>query len=217
MGTEKEVWMDYNDDGIEPISTNPTVIKIANIIEHPTYEKSIIALLIMDIFFVMGEIFIEFVHLGEKKCPDLMEPTYLSPEDDVPKKKPKGSMYNIEKICYMGSVAILVLFVIENLVKMGVFGPKYYTKFKNIFDFALILASLFISVFLHGIPASLVGLLVLLRFWRVVHVIKSGKKLLGKKQMKELEEKEFVYEQKLNEYRLQVDSLNQRLAKYEKI
>ncbi|KAI8902872.1 hypothetical protein BC833DRAFT_616396 [Globomyces pollinis-pini] len=217
MGYEEEVWMDYNEDGIEPVSKSPTVIKIANIIESPTYEKSIILLLIFDVIFVMGEILIEFIHLGEKKCPDLLEPTFLSPEDNLPKKKPKGTLYNIEKFCYVASVTILVIFVIENLVKMAVFGPKYYSKLKNALDFALILTSLAISLFLHGISESLVALLVILRFWRVIHVIKSGKKLLGKKEMKNLEAKELEWESQLEIYRSQIHHLTLRLSRYEKV
>ncbi|CAG8558084.1 6867_t:CDS:2 [Scutellospora calospora] len=72
---------------------------------------------------------------------------------------------------------INVIFLIEITLSFIVFGLSYFTKgphwFFHIFDALLVFTTFFLEIFLHGKQQEIVGLFIILRFWRLIKVVGS--------------------------------------------
>ena len=72
------------------------------------------------------------------------------------------------------SIAILSLFTIEQLVKLAVFGPRYFAHLWHALDATIIVASLVLEAILRGQAGeAAVSLLIVFRLWRLVRVLHS--------------------------------------------
>lgn len=103
-------------------------------------------------------------------CPSAYTPTGV-PGCDSHKY---ATIHTIENVLFYITVAILALFLIENLVEMAALGPCVF--FKQIFlaaDFFVVLISLVLELTFKHLKsdlAELVGILVLFRIWRFIRI-----------------------------------------------
>lgn len=94
----------------------------------------------------------------------------------------------IQSICHYSSIGILVLFFLEQVMKVYVAGKHYFENGYHVLDFVVITVSLVLDAFLtpmlesYGWDAttydSLMCLLVLLRFWRIVRIIHGVEEIM---------------------------------------
>ena len=69
------------------------------------------------------------------------------------------------------TVAILGLFTLEQLAKLGVFGYGYFFSFWHALDAIIVVVSLILEILLRGVAQEAVSLLVVFRFWRLIRVM----------------------------------------------
>lgn len=126
--------------------------KLGRQLESQYMHLAILVLVLVDFCIVMAEIIISYVEMdaGMQPSPAVMEPLRYT------------------------SLVILSIFCVENLLKLVAFGFQYYWKHPmHLLDVALVLTSLFLTIYLHAPAQEIVGLVILLRTWRIVRVIES--------------------------------------------
>eukprot|EP00887_Chlorella_sp_A99_P000962 scaffold5.g962.t1 len=69
------------------------------------------------------------------------------------------------------SQAILVVFCCELLLKLVVFGPRYFRLLWHALDAAVVVASLTLELVLRGVGAEVASLLIFFRLWRIVRIM----------------------------------------------
>lgn len=112
----------------------------------------------------------------------------------------------LSSVCHYGSVAILVFFLLEQIMKIYVAGKHYFDNPFHILDFVVITVSLVLDAFItpmlesHGWDNSpediLMILLILLRCWRVVRIAHGLHEVMDK-QTEALEERIHELEEEL--------------------
>ncbi|KAI7827103.1 hypothetical protein BC939DRAFT_501436 [Gamsiella multidivaricata] len=113
------------------------------------------------------------------------------------------------------SLAIVSMFMLEILLKLFAFGPRYFWRgtrhgVLHLIDAMIIITSFMLEIFLHGAAEELTALLILFRLWRVVKL--TGTVALEVSEHDEaraaaLEAKIQHLERELEEYRLKVSRL----------
>ena len=78
-------------------------------------------------------------------------------------------------VLYWASVSILIIFCIENLVKLALFGFNYFLlHLLHLLDFMIVAVSLGLTLGITEETTRLfVEFLILLRFWRVIRIINT--------------------------------------------
>lgn len=86
----------------------------------------------------------------------------------------------VAKGLYCAYVALLGLFVLENVVKVALMGLAFFQQKLEMFDFVVVILSFSLVVGLAGKDKSAdgLGLLVMLRLWRVTRILSSKKRNL---------------------------------------
>jgi len=76
-----------------------------------------------------------------------------------------------EKFFSFTSIAILSLFTLEQMVRLIVFGFRYFAHLWHALDAFIIVASLVLEAVLRGAAQETVSLLVIFRLWRLVRIL----------------------------------------------
>ena len=108
----------------------------------------IIALLVVDMFVTTAELLL-----------------------DVYEKKHSVARRKAHLALYIVGVCVLGLFVIEVFMKMVAFGWRFITKIMFVFDALIVFASFGLEIYYGMSEGLFVGLLIMLRFWRVIRII----------------------------------------------
>lgn len=106
--------------------------------------KSIFILLLIDVICIFGEIFVHDPHFADDSWP-----------------------HPVSYVLKVISLSILCVFQVEAFLAMAALGSRYFHHWAHIFDAVVIAASIFFEVLLGAAEA---GLLVILRFWRLVRI-----------------------------------------------
>ena len=69
------------------------------------------------------------------------------------------------------SLGILSLFLVEIILHVYVFGVGYLWHWTHFLDSAVIVVAFVLEIALHGVAQELAGLLVLIRFWRIIRLM----------------------------------------------
>ncbi len=80
------------------------------------------------------------------------------------------ALHVFHKVLFYMTVSILSIFVIEITLKIVAFGWRFFTKLLFVFDLIVVVTSLVLEI-IFGIRESVVvGMLLMLRLWRVIRV-----------------------------------------------
>ena len=69
------------------------------------------------------------------------------------------------------SITILCIFVAEQLLRLLVFGPRYFLSWWHALDAAIVIVSLVLELVLKGVERETLSLLVVFRLWRLVRIM----------------------------------------------
>ncbi|KAF9429908.1 hypothetical protein BGZ94_009023 [Podila epigama] len=124
--------------------------RIGHAIESRAAHMSILLLTLCDIILVMLQIGASLLHLDETK----------------------EEVWYIELFSHL-SLAIVSLFMVEILLKLFAFGPRYFWRgtphwVLHLVDAVIIFTSFMLEIFLHGAEQELSSLIIIFRLWRVV-------------------------------------------------
>ncbi|KAL9537923.1 hypothetical protein MBANPS3_011344 [Mucor bainieri] len=113
------------------------------------------------------------------------------------------------------SIVICLLFLVECLLSLIAFGPKYYLPgwphWKlHVFDAAVVTTTLVLEVGLKGKEREVAGLLIILRLWRVVKIIEAAILSVSYAHEEELEDLRASYAELEAKYKQEVEK-NQQL------
>ncbi|KAL7332189.1 hypothetical protein PS15p_204268 [Mucor circinelloides] len=113
------------------------------------------------------------------------------------------------------SIVICLLFLVECLLSLVAFGPKYYLPgwphWKlHVFDATVVITTLVLEVGLKGKEREVAGLLIILRLWRVVKIIEAAILSVSFAHAEELEELRASYAELEAKYK-QEQEKNQQL------
>ncbi|KAK4520095.1 uncharacterized protein ATC70_008225 [Mucor velutinosus] len=113
------------------------------------------------------------------------------------------------------SITICFLFLVECLLSLIAFGPKYYLPgwphWKlHVFDAAVVATTLVLEVGLKGKEREIAGLLIILRLWRVVKIIEAAILSVSFAHQEELEALRASYAELEAKYKQEVEK-NQQL------
>ncbi|KAK9766732.1 Protein arginine N-methyltransferase 3 [Basidiobolus ranarum] len=104
------------------------------------------------------------------------------------------------------SLAILTIFILENVLKLVVFGPLYYIKGKHgwlhALDAIIVATSFILELTLKGRQREIASLLILFRFWRILRVIDAvaiSVDLNNERNIRQLEEQCALLEERLKD------------------
>ncbi|PPQ72142.1 hypothetical protein CVT26_006898 [Gymnopilus dilepis] len=153
--------------------------KAAYILEHPTFHKTVIALITIDALCVLADLAYSFL---SSTC------------------EPPGGEDNpawLEVLAQI-SLAITTFFLVEIPLNLWAFGFQYMNPLGpvphailHLFDTIIILTTFTFEVILRGKERELAGLLVILRLWRLVKLVGGvavGAGEIEEETVKELEE-----------------------------
>ncbi|KAF9096121.1 hypothetical protein BGX29_003181 [Mortierella sp. GBA35] len=127
-----------------------TRLWIGKAIESKAAHITILALTLCDIILVMLQIGASLLHLDETE----------------------HEHWILELFGHL-SLAIISVFMIEILLKLFAFGPRYFWRgtphwILHLVDAFIILISFLLEIFLKGAEQELSGLLIVFRLWRVI-------------------------------------------------
>lgn len=144
--------MEQNDNVQASRSSTKLRQRLGVWLESPRVHQIVIALTLLDICIVLAEIVFDLFdnhHCGEES------------ED--------GHLGVVLEMC---SFAIVCIFVLEITLKLFSFGISYLMESKfNLFDVLVVLSTFVLLLIFHGRGNEAVGLLIALRFWRVLRLV----------------------------------------------
>ncbi|KAG0034915.1 hypothetical protein BGZ82_005553 [Podila clonocystis] len=119
-------------------------------IESRAAHIIILFLTLADIVLVMLQIGASLLHLDESK----------------------EEVWYLELFSHI-SLAIVSMFMLEILIKLFAFGPRYFWRgtphwVLHLFDAVVIMTSFVLEIVLHGVSQELSSLLIVFRLWRVI-------------------------------------------------
>lgn len=98
------------------------------------------------------------------------------------------------------STSVLCLFAVEILLRLVCFGWRYYWRSKlHMFDASVVIISLVLQLSLEGISQEIAGLLIFLRFWRVIRLVDNAVFVAVLHSEQEFEGKKSVMEKRIDE------------------
>ncbi|KAF9185283.1 hypothetical protein BGZ51_002758 [Haplosporangium sp. Z 767] len=166
--------------------------RLGEILETKRAHVVVLLLTLLDIILVMLQIGASLLHLDETE-----EETWV--------------------IALLGhlSLAIVSVFVLEILLRLFAFGPRYFWKptphgYLHLIDAVIILTSFLLEVFLKGAGQELSSLLIIFRLWRVLKLTGTvALEVTEHDQIKvaALQARIRSLETELNEYKLKVQRL----------
>ncbi|ORX99742.1 hypothetical protein K493DRAFT_313118 [Basidiobolus meristosporus CBS 931.73] len=113
------------------------------------------------------------------------------------------------------SLVILAIFIVENLLKLMVFGPFYYITGRHgwlhLLDAIIVVASFILELTLKGRQREVASLLILFRFWRVLRVIDAvaiSVELNNENNVRQLEEQRAMLKERLRD--IEEENMNLR-------
>jgi voltage-gated hydrogen channel 1 len=130
--------------------SHPCVPRVAAALESMTMHYIIIALVLIDLVVTMLDLVLADIYKCEEDPPEAYERT--------------------ENALIIISLTILGLFILEQLVKLVIFGIKYFFVFWHLFDAFIIITAFVLEITLTGSAEIVAPLLVILRMWRIVRV-----------------------------------------------
>ncbi|KAJ3014110.1 hypothetical protein HKX48_005330 [Thoreauomyces humboldtii] len=154
--TEPLLPTDSSSAGESVSSLRKTQIRVGEALETHKAHAAVLFLVLIDLLLVSSEILLSF--LEDQDCKN---------GNDSHDEKPRWL-----ELLLRSSIGILCAFCIEHALRLFAFGFSYY--FYNplhLFDAAVVFASLALELFLGGRLQEIVGLLIVLRFWRIVRII----------------------------------------------
>ncbi|KXN85475.1 Voltage-gated hydrogen channel 1 [Leucoagaricus sp. SymC.cos] len=134
--------------------------QVGHIIESRRAHFFILFLLTVDVACVIADLGYSFLstHCNEGHEPD---PTWLT-------------------VLVHVSLGITSIFLVEIILALFAFGPRYYNPFGNfplaalhLFDAFVIITAFVLEVVLKGKEEELAALLIILRFWRIVKLVEG--------------------------------------------
>jgi hypothetical protein len=141
-------------------------LKAHHILENRWTHMLILVLVLADLAFVLGEIFIELFSF--QAC---REHTF---EKGGEHWEEGDRTIRATDALRIASLCVLSLFCVEITAKLLVLGVEYYTHhYIHLFDALVIVTSFVVTLVLHGPAEEVVALFVMLRLWRIVRVIDS--------------------------------------------
>ncbi|KAI1318579.1 hypothetical protein EDD11_006270 [Mortierella claussenii] len=166
--------------------------RIGHMIETRTAHIIILILTLLDIILVIIQIGASLLHLDETK----------------------EEVWFIKLFEHL-SLAIVSVFMLETLLKVFAFGPRYFWRgtkhgLLHLLDALIILTSFLLEIFLRGAAEELTSLLILFRLWRIIKL--TGTVAIEVSEHDEarsahLEEKVRKLEKELEESRLKLQKL----------
>ncbi|KAL7748244.1 hypothetical protein RI367_006430 [Sorochytrium milnesiophthora] len=132
---------------------------VNNYLESARGHLVVIVLVITDLLCVFTEISLELYICSQ------IESGHRSPHDKG------GQLHEIAEYFGYVSMAIVVFFAFEILVKVVVLGARFFRSAFNVFDAVIVIASLSLEVVLRGLAFDIAGLVVIFRLWRVVRIV----------------------------------------------
>jgi Ion transport protein len=127
--------------------------------EHRAYLWTLIGLIVLDLVIVMTELLLDCEVVVDK--------------DDMSESQ-LHSVEVAEEVLHVLSVTILGLFLIEIILRMFAHGRHFFTSIGHLVDAAVVIASFVLELALSGAAKDVVGLLIVLRVWRLGRVIHAG-------------------------------------------
>lgn len=126
------------------------VLRIAAALESMTMHCTIIFLVLLDLVVIMLDLVLADIYKCEEDPPEAYERT--------------------ENALLFISLTILGIFVVEQLVKLVIFGIKYFFVFWHLFDAIIVITAFALELVLTGSAEAATPLLIVLRMWRIVRV-----------------------------------------------
>ncbi|KAI8388384.1 uncharacterized protein BYT42DRAFT_611437 [Radiomyces spectabilis] len=140
--------------------------KLGGFLENDRTHLAVLGLTLLDTTFVMVQIIYTFFH----ECNSGSEPLHFSIA--------KHWFSDVLEWAEIISTGITCLFMLECLLCLVAFGPKYYLPgwphwMLHIFDITVVTATFVMEIILRGKEREVAGLLIILRLWRVVKVTEA--------------------------------------------
>jgi hypothetical protein len=133
-----------------PKKSRRCVPRVAAALESMTMHYIIIALVLIDLILTMLDLVLADIYKCEEDPPEAYKRT--------------------ENALIIISLTILGVFMLEQLVKLVIFGIKYFFVFWHLFDAFIIITAFVLELTLTGSAEVVAPLLVILRMWRIVRV-----------------------------------------------
>ncbi|XP_071515772.1 voltage-gated hydrogen channel 1-like [Panulirus ornatus] len=117
-----------------------------------------------------------------------------------------GASSSIPFVLHTLSLSVLALFIVETGLKIYAYQFDFFTHKGDVFDAIVVIVALFLdAVYLHSHDAHTgVGLIIVLRLWRVVHIQNAmviKVKRAGEKRLLEEQQNRYLAEQEVERYR----------------
>ncbi|CAH1800442.1 unnamed protein product [Owenia fusiformis] len=197
--------------------------KLRYIIHGNKFQITIIILVIIDCLLVISELLIDlgvFDHQIRSGGGEGEEGGGTS----VTKRHPTVSV--VAEVLHFLSIAILSLFMIEIIVKVYAMGLDFFKHKMEVFDAVVVIVSFALDIAFIGNEAVSggIGLLILLRLWRVTRILngiilsvktQAEKRLNREKQAREAVEQELAkFRTYCSEQELEIETLQNLLTKH---
>lgn len=143
--------------------------EVVHVVEQPIFHITIIVLVLLDCFFIVSGLMLDFILL-KKPCEQKPHGHTTSHHDDVMSERIEQAAEILE-YC---SLVLLTIFIIEVLMKIFAFGRHWWNFHKKLFEWfdAIVVISSFVidlinihkKNFFTGVPLLFISL----RLWRFV-------------------------------------------------
>ncbi|KAI9486739.1 MAG: hypothetical protein EXX96DRAFT_516992 [Benjaminiella poitrasii] len=169
--------------------------RLGEILENEKFHMIVLGLVLLDATSVMVQLLYTFFH--ECQSPPLFIKSKVS------------YLYIAFEIAEIISIFLCILFLIECACSFIAFGPKYYLPgwphWKlHLFDATVVITTFILELGLRGKEREVAGLLIILRFWRVVKVVEATIRSISFTHEEELEQLKSDYAKLEAKYNLVV-------------
>lgn len=117
----------------------------------------------------------------------------------------------LHKVLFGFTLAILGIFLVEIILKVIAFGWRFFTKFLFVFDAVIVIVSLTLEIIYGLSEDGVIGLLVLLRFWRVIRIVYSVAHSSHIRSEEKLEKLKLSWQTQMEEQRREMDQMSMAL------
>jgi len=150
--------------------------RLKHFIHGMTCHFVILGLVIVDLLIVVTGIILELQHL-QSEVDDMHDKIHYCAHHDTcvdTGHYGKDIYKDVEKILADISIAILGIFIIENLLILIAEGVEYFTNFRDMWwhwlDFSVVIVSFSLEIHFRNNNRIEAGLLIIARLWRIARV-----------------------------------------------
>ncbi|CEP14111.1 hypothetical protein [Parasitella parasitica] len=183
-------------------------------LENEKFHLAVLGLVLVDAACVIIQIVYTFFH--ECQVPVVVAAALYNNDNSGVHSKASYLLIAFE-MAEVISISICLLFLVECLLCLIAFGPRYYLPgwehWKlHVFDAAVVTTTLVLEVGLKGKEREVAGLLIILRLWRVVKIIEAAIVSVSFAREEELEELKTKYAELEAKYKQEQEKNQQLLA-----